>query len=227
MPRQHSKTQSPAADWFTRGLGKTEVDAILSRATGRKFRAKQVICRGGEPAKHLYLLQSGGVKLYRITHAGREVTLGWLMPREVFGLGSLVADPVNYIGTAESLGDCETLVWDHPSIQRLGSRYPQLTSNALRIALQYVSVFADRHVSLASSTAEDRLARTLTRLGARSGKPSPAGVEVSITNEHLASLADVGYFTVSRLLRKWQRHGAIKKTPGTIVIRRPEKLLTE
>jgi CRP-like cAMP-binding protein len=225
-PRQ-SKTPSPAAEWFTHGLKKTEVDEILSHAIARKFRAKQVICRGGEPARHLYLLQSGGIKLYRVTHAGREITLGWLMPGEVFGLGSLVPEPVNYIGTAESLGDCETLVWDHPTIQRLGSRYPQLTSNALRIALQYVSVFADRHVSLASSTAEDRLARTLTRLGARSGKPTPAGVEVSVTNEHLASLADVGYFTVSRLLRKWERQGAVKKTRGQILIRRPEKLLTE
>jgi CRP-like cAMP-binding protein len=226
MRRQRSKSQVSTVDWFTHALGKADLDAILSYGTARKFRAKQVICREGEPAKHLYLLLSGGVKLYRVTHAGREVILGWLLPREVFGLGSLVSEPVNYIGTAESLQDCETLVWDHASIHRLGSRYPQLTSNALRIALQYVSVFADRHVSLASSTAEDRLARTLTRLGARSGKATPAGVEVTVNNEHLASLADVGYFTVSRVLRKWQRQGAIKKTRGKILIRRPEKLLT-
>ena len=227
MPRQRSKTQSATMGCFTHGLGKTEVEAILSRATVRKFRAKQVICTGGEPAKHLYLLQKGGVKLYRVTHGGREVILGWLMPGEVFGLGSLLADPISCIGTAESLEDCETLVWDHASVLRLASRYPQLTANALRIALQYVSVFADRHVSLASSTAEDRLARTLTRLGARSGKATPAGVEVSVNNEHLASLADVGYFTVSRLLHKWVRQGAVKKSPGKILIRCPEKLLTE
>jgi CRP-like cAMP-binding protein len=50
-------------------------------------------------------------------------------------------------------------------------------------------------------------------------------VEVDIKNEDLASLADVSFFTVSRLMSNWDREGVVKKSRGKIVIRSPEKLL--
>jgi len=93
MLHTHSKTHPATVDWLMEGLGKPEIDAILSMATIRRFRAKEVIFRSGELAKHLYLLRERSVKFYRISHAGIEVVLGWLMPGDVFGLGSLPAPP--------------------------------------------------------------------------------------------------------------------------------------
>jgi CRP-like cAMP-binding protein len=228
MPHTHPKSQPATVDWFTEGLGKPEIDAILSNATIRGFKAKEVIFRNGELAKRMYLLRKGRVKFYRVSHDGHEVVLGWLMPGEAFGLGTVLADhPVNYIGTAEPLDDCEAYVWDHASILRLALHYPRLAANSLRISLHYGAQFAARHVSLASCSMEERLARALTVLGDRSGQATPGGVEVDVKNEQLASLADVNYFTTSKLLKKWQRMGAVKKSRGKVLIQRPEKLLTE
>ena len=53
----------------------------------------------------------------------------------------------------------------------------------------------------------------------------PRGLEFEITNERLSSLADVGYYTTSRLLNKWKRVGAITKDRGKIIVLRPEKML--
>jgi CRP-like cAMP-binding protein len=125
------------------------------------------------------------------------------------------------------LDDCEAYVWDHASILRLGLRYPRLAANCLRISLYYVAQFAERHISLASCSVEERLARTLIDLGNRSGQATPRGVEVYVKNEQLASLADVNYFTTSRLLKKWERIGAVKKSRGKVIIECPEKLLME
>jgi CRP-like cAMP-binding protein len=227
MLHTRSKTHPATVDWFTEGLGKPEIDAILSNATIRGFQAKEVIFRSGELAKRLYLLQKGSVKFYRVSHHGNEVVLGWLMPGELFGLGTLPAHPWNYLGTAEALDDCEAYVWEHASILRLALHYPRLAANSLRISLHYVAQFADRHISLASCSMEERLARTLTELGDRSGQATLGGVEVHVKNEQLASLADVNYFTTSKLLKKWQRMGAVKKSRGKVLIQRPEKLLTE
>jgi len=52
-------------------------------------------------------------------------------------------------------------------------------------------------------------------------------VEVDIKNQDLASLADVSFFTASRLLNVWDRDGVVEKSRGKIVIRSPEKLLAE
>jgi len=228
MLHTHSKTHPAIADWFTEGLGKPEIDAILSKATIRRFWAKEIIFRSGDLAKHLYLLRMGSVKFYRVSHDGHEVVLGWLMPGEIFGLGTLLpAHRLNYLGTAEPLNDCEAYVWDAACIRRLEISYPGLAANCLRIYLHYVAQFAERHISLASYSVEERLAHTLTELGDRAGHATPGGVEVNVKNEQLASLADINYFTTSRLLNKWQRMGAVKKSRGKILIECPEKLLIE
>jgi CRP-like cAMP-binding protein len=228
MLHTHSKTHPATVDWFTEGLGKPEIDAILSKATIRRFRAKEIICRSGDLAKHLYLLRMGSVKFFRVSHDGHEVVLGLLMPGELFGLGTLLpAHPLNYLGTAEPLNDCATYVWDAACIRRLEISYPRLTANCLRISLHYVAQFAERHISLASCSVEERLAHTLTDLGDRVGQATPGGVEVVVKNEQLASLADINRFTTSRLLSKWQRMGAVKKSRGKILIECPEQLLIE
>jgi CRP-like cAMP-binding protein len=67
----------------------------------------------------------------------------------------------------------------------------------------------------------------LTDLGDRVGQATPGGVEVVVKNEQLASLADINRFTTSRLLSKWQRMGAVKKSRGKILIECPEQLLIE
>jgi CRP-like cAMP-binding protein len=227
MLHTQSNSDPDTVDWFTEGLGKSEIDAILSNATIRGFQAKEVIFRSGELAKHLYLLRKGRVKFYRVSPHGHEVVLGWLMPGEIFGLGTLPAHPLHYLGTAEALDDCEAYVWDHASVLRLASHYPRLVPNSLRISLHYVAQFAGRHISLASCSMEERLARTLTRLGDRAGHATPSGVEVDVKNEQLASLADINYFSTSRLLKKWQRMGAVRKRRGKVFIQCPEKLLND
>jgi len=89
MLHTRSKSRPATVDWFTEGLGTPEIDAILSNATIHGFQAKEVIFRSGELAKRLYLLRKGSVKFYRVSHHGHEVVLGYLMPGELFGLGTL------------------------------------------------------------------------------------------------------------------------------------------
>ena len=59
MLHTDSKIHPATAGWFTEGLGKPEIDAILSKATIRRFQAKEIIFRSGDLAKHLYLLRNG------------------------------------------------------------------------------------------------------------------------------------------------------------------------
>jgi CRP-like cAMP-binding protein len=199
---------------------------ILAGSHRRTTRAKQVLFRTGEPAERLFVLGKGRVQFGRISSTGREIAIGILGPGDVFGLGSLLTR-YSYIGTAKVIGPGEVLVWTRDSLRRLAGKYPQLTSNALQIAADYVATLADRHEKLISETAEQRVAGALAQVGVQIGHPSPEGIEVDIKNEQLASLADVSTFTVSRLLQRWERDDAIKKRRGTVHIISPEKLLVD
>ena len=97
----------------------------------------------------------------------------------------------------------------------------------MHVALRYVAMFAERHERLVTVTAEQRLARALTRLGVRTGTRKRSGIDVPIKNDQLASLADVSPFTASRLLKQWERDGVIGKSRGMVRIICPEKLLLD
>jgi CRP/FNR family transcriptional regulator, nitrogen oxide reductase regulator len=217
----------PSKSKFLAGLSEHDQGLILRVAERRSAPAKEVIIHGGERAAFLFLLLEGRAKYYHVTAEGEELLLFWLTPGDVFGLGTLLKSPPAYLGTAETLKDCDLLVWEHSVIRGLSGVYPQLAENALRITLGYLAAYADRHSGIATRTAEQRLAETLLRLGHRAGRTHPNGVDIDITNEQLGGLADVGAFTASRLLSKWARQGTIAKERGWIRIHAPENLLTE
>ena len=114
---------------------------------------------------------------------------------------------------------------NHRTVLELARTYPRLAENALRTALRYIALYTVRHMRLVSSNAEERLAFALTSLGSRTGHALPTGLEIDVKNEDLAALADVHFFTATRLLKAWERKGAVEKSRGKVLIRCPEKLL--
>jgi CRP-like cAMP-binding protein len=216
---------SDLSDRLLDGLVPEARRAIVSKALRRAFQSSQVLCRAGDPADRLFVLRTGRVRFFRLSGTGREVVMGILGPGDVFGLGSMLVARMDYIGTAQALERGEVFFWTRDVIQRLADEYPRLAGNALHVALTYLARFAARHERLLSNSAEQRLAHALMRLGSRGGVPSASTVEVRIKNEELASLADVSPFTASRLLKDWERGGAVSKSRGAVQIICPEKLL--
>lgn len=220
--------RSAARDVTFRLLAGVDPDGqrtIISAARKRKLRPSQLIYRVGEPADELFVLTSGRAQLGRPARSGREVLMGILTPGDVFGIVSLAIGGAEYMGTATAMEAAEALVWERDTIQRFARTFPQLTGNALHIALTFVAQYAERHELLIGASAEHRLARALTRLGTQKGGVTADGVEVQITNEQLGSLADVSSFTASRQLNKWAREGAVRKHRGTVQILAPDQLL--
>src|SRR5215471_13262935 len=146
------------------GLTPEQTDQLLQAAEHSTCRANQTILNSGESATSLFYLTDGSAKFYRLTKNGDEVLLWWLSAGDTFGLGSLLSQPLRYIGTAEAVQDCELLVWPHDNIRALASEYHGLAENMLRIVLYYLASHADRLVGLATETAEERLAHTLLQL---------------------------------------------------------------
>ena len=224
-----AKDRSRAGDASNRLLAGVDPDdrrAIAAGSRRQLLHPSQVLFRTGERAEQMFVLRRGRVQFGRLSSTGREVVMGILGPGDVLGLACLLPSS-NYIGTAEALDRGEVQVWSRHVIQRFAHKYPQLQGNVLQIALAYVAEFADRLERLMSGTAEQRLARALTRLGVRIGTPSHSSIDILIKNEQLASLADVSPFTVSRLLKQWERGGFISKSRGIVRILSPEQLLLE
>jgi CRP-like cAMP-binding protein len=212
---------------FLAGLDQREVNSVVSVAKRQQSPAKRQLLSAGQPATHLFMLTRGRIRYYKTTKSGDEIVLYMLANGDVFGLGTLLRQPTNYMGNAEAISDCDLLVWEHASIRTQAISHPQLAENALRIVLQYLRSYVDRHIGIVNTNAQHRLALTLLDLGHRTGRVLPTGVEIEATNEQLGGLADISRFTASRLLKEWERSGAISKVREKVVIHTPEALATE
>jgi CRP-like cAMP-binding protein len=207
------------------GLDKGAITDIIAAGVLRRFTAGQIIVHADDPGTHVFLIKTGFVDFYRVTPQGQQVLIVRFSSGDTFGFASILARPMGYLGTAEAVGKTEIYVWDHRSARHFAQKHPTFADNAMRIGLEYIRLYSDRHLALVADDAESRLRRTLSQLELRAVDNHARGLEVEITNERLASLADIGYFTTSRLLNKWIRKGALVKTRRKVVILHPEGML--
>lgn len=207
------------------GMPTGEVATIENCATTREFARSERIVRSTEPANRFFLIKAGHVDYFIHATAGREVLLRRLTPGDVFGFGAFFSNPTGYLGTAVSCGKSRVLVWGHQIVRQVAEKHPRFITNALQIAFSYFAGELKRHAGLVGNTAQERLAFALVNLGSRAEHILAKGVEISVSNEKLASLADVNTYTASRTLKAWEREGALKKSYGKVLITSPERLL--
>jgi len=211
---------------FLSGLSKHELDAVLSVAKHRQFRASSVIINQEDPAERFFLLTSGQGRHFVITSEGRKILLHWLTPGQIFGGAAILSTASQYLASTEVLVDSCALVWERQTIRELTSSCPALLDNALSIAVtENIAWDIAAHISLSADDARGRVAHLLVSLASAIGEATHDGVDLRVLNEELAEGANVTPFTVSRCLRDWELAGVVAKRRGGILLRRPELLL--
>jgi len=211
------------AEWL-RGLKPSEMDLILAGARSCRFPAKSIMTFHGEPADHLLMMWEGRARYFFETPNGKKVILMWIREGDVFGATALVSQPSLYITSAEAVRESTVLVWDRPQIRVLARRFPQLLENAVLIATNYLYWYVAAHTALVSQSARERLAHVVFTLSKSIGEQASGFIEIDVTNEELASSANITPYTASRMISDWQRDGVIGKKRGKLLVRSPEKL---
>ena len=206
------------------GLAQRDLETIRAAATERRYLASSVITNQGNPAEHLFLLTRGHARYFYLTEDGHKTLLLWLTPGQILGGAAFLSEPSKYLLSTEAVKDSSFFVWDRPTIRSLAAKYPRLLENALFMGSDYLAWYLADHVALVCETARERLAQILIHLAGVIGQKVSGGVEFDVTNEELASAANITPFTASRLLSEWQTNRAVLKRRGKILLRSPERL---
>jgi len=210
-----------------RNVPSSDIQLILSDARTRSFSRGSVITHQGEPSEHFYLLCKGRARYFYETPKGKKLILRWFVPGHAFGLATLLSDHTSYLVSTETVQESVALVWSGLGIQNLARRFPRLLENALMIATDYMAWYITAHASLGSHMARERLAYLLIELAETAAHKSAREIEVNVTNEELASAANITPYTASRMIGGWQRVGAIRKRRGKIVVCSTKLLLSK
>lgn len=143
-----------------KGLSNKTQQALAASAVHRRFSAGQVIYIEGEPAKAVYILESGWVKATRMTREGREQAMLFLRPVDVFGDIAVLTETA-YPGTVIALEDVQVWVIPAQTINKLIRSSPDLSMAVIHHlgerVLHYINLVED----LSLRSVEARLARTL------------------------------------------------------------------
>ena len=198
---------------------------VLSRASAREIPRGAILFRQAEPAREMFLLESGRVRLNELSADGDDVLVRLVVPVELFG-GRAAFAGAKYGGSARTDQASRVISWTSTTTQELLKGVPQLASNLAAIVARYLHYSRERYQLLMTGRVERRVAWALTDLSRSIGRREKIAtvIQGAAIQKDVADLAGTTIYSVSRVLGELQRRGILTKERGRILLLGEEEL---
>jgi len=208
------------------GLPSNHLDSIVQTGQKTRLEAGDFLFHQGDPARYMYLLLEGRLKLVQYTQEGQQVIVRYIGPGETFAILAVLRD-AKYPVAAEIVRDTTVMYWTRTMMKQLMGMYPGLERNALRVMADRIQEFQDRIRELSTERVERRIARALLRLTRQAGRRVQEGVyiDLPLSRQDLAEMAGTSLYTVSRTLSQWEAEGIVKCGRARVTITYPHGLV--
>ncbi len=207
------------------GLEPRQLDALASLTVRKRFRAREVVLRKGDPALQIYVILRGRLKTMTAGGEGRQAAFSIMGPGEVFGeVAVLDGEPRS--ATITALEPCELLIIQRNDFFHFLERSPQAAIKLLEVLARRLRRLSERVEDTAFLEVSGRLAKELLRLAERYGQRVGDGVhiELKLSQQELGDLVGATRESVNKQLRAWVSDGLIEQTAGKLVIVDPDAL---
>ena len=207
------------------GLTDSERERWLARSTTLTLKRGHVLVRQGDQAHHLYLLETGFLKLLQLTAEGTELIMRFVAPNEPFG-GVVALGDAKYPVTAVVVQPATVRSWTREVVTALLAENPQVRVNIMREMATHMTEALTRVRELTTARVGQRLAHTLLRLSRQCGQPEAGGILLTqpLTRQELADLTGTTLYTVSRTLAKWEHEGLVESRKRLLLLKSLKKL---
>jgi CRP-like cAMP-binding protein len=196
---------------FFSGLGSEELAEVDRRFVAHAYAAHTTLCRAGEPARQLFVLGAGRVKLTRHPDVGCDVVVDVVLPGAMFGALPSGTHPT-YGETAETLTGCCVLAIPVEQFRELLQAHPDVAAAVIGSLGDHLSRARAALARLGAPSVEQRIAATVLALVERAGhdRPDMTLVQVPLARVDLAAMCGTTTESVSRTLSRWRRAGVIE-----------------
>jgi CRP/FNR family cyclic AMP-dependent transcriptional regulator len=218
-------------------LGPAKGSDVLGRLTGkeceligmhsdiREIRKKETIYSQGGLDNKIYMLEEGVVKLTRITPQGNKLITDVLGRRTAFG-GMTWTEGQGRDESAVVLEDGRICVLSKDGLSRIEEAAPGLAARVKGLMEERRRRCQDRIVGFLFSTVTQRVANALISLIEDFGSVHNGGylLNISLTHQAYADLVASSRETVTAVLTRLRKAGAIEYEGRHIVVRSVDKL---
>ncbi len=201
------------------GVSPDLLATLASKITLHEVRRRRVIFLPGDPGTSVYFLNSGRVKISRVTRDGKELTLCYLDPGEVFGELCLVDG-----GPREDMAEAmeNALISEVPREEylKLLERNAIIGARMTRLVCQRRRELERKVEDLVFKDVSAKLAELLMELAAQHGIEDRRGtlLGVKITHQEMANLIGSTRETVSLTLSQFKRNKLITSEGRRIIL---------
>lgn len=129
------------------GLSQKELREIAQFVQPLRFRPGEMICVAGQPANHVYLIETGEAREIAWGPGGQTIVLDLLGPQQSFGEKAVVQS-ATYPVTVQAVGEVELWAIAKNDFDRMLARYPALALNVTRRMAEELDRAAKRSVHL-------------------------------------------------------------------------------
>ena len=200
------------------GLSPAELESIRKLIFEKTVARREMILFEDEPAKVLYFVVSGVVKVFKTSTDGKEQILYLIRPGEsfndvpVFGGGSNLA-------SAEAMGSVVLYGIEKSDLEVILRDYPQLARNVIQVISQRVEHLVSLVEDLSFRHVTGRVAKILLEYaGDRNGQRQ------RLTQQEMAAMAGTAREMIGRSLKVLEEGGTVRLERHRIVITDKEAL---
>ncbi len=197
-----------------------EIERIERATKMRKVCRKEHIFVPGGEGRFVYFLKSGRVRLYRRLRDGKEWTIDYLEPGDIFGELSLL-EGQTYDTAAQAVEESCVCLMEKRDFEDLLKRYPPLAVKITRLMGFRIRKIESRIEDLLYRDVPRKLAAVLIRLAGEYGVKDSRGILLRIRLSHsdIAKLIGSSRETVTLAMKELRDRGLIEVAERRIVIK--------
>jgi CRP/FNR family transcriptional regulator len=186
-------------------LSADELPRIEALATDRRLEAGQVLFHEGDPAREVFNVTSGMIKLYKLLSDGRRQITGFLMAGDFLGLA--FTDSHGY--TAEAVEPTTVCRFGRAQFLRLLEELPAMEKRLLSRASDELESAQEQMLLLGRKTARERVASFLAAMSRRQERAGLRALSLPMSRADMADYLGLTLETVSRTLSRLRDEGII------------------
>ncbi|MDQ0481118.1 Crp/Fnr family transcriptional regulator [Guptibacillus hwajinpoensis] len=178
------------------------------------FEQGERICDQGNPAKHLFILVKGKVKIYTTSVEGKTLILSFKTPIELIGDIEYVHGG-NLINTVEAVSTVELIGIPYTTLRKYGAEDPALLQFLLSIITNKFYIKSNALSFNIMHSVEVRLASYLLSV---TGNKEAAEKETKVNLMDAANLIGTSYRHLNRIIKKFCEKGLIDRRDGGLLV---------
>lgn len=189
-----------------------QMDMIAASAKKLDLKKGELLFRAGEEDNTLYIINSGKVRIYRLSESGKEQLVRILNPGDFTGELAIFQPGSIHENYAEALQNTSICLINKEDLQKYLLEYPQISLKILSEVTMRLKDSEKQTAQVAIENVESRIIAFLAECVDQGSGNSPT-ITLPMSKKDLASYLGTTPETISRRFTSLEQLGLIKQLP--------------